>query len=320
MLKSITLKHFRSHKLTRLDFVKGINGIIGLGSSGKTNILRAIKLLFTNRPLGDGYISRFVKTKAMAVETEWQDGNNVTNVSYRKTGRQAKYKVRAKEFRKFGTHVPEDIINTLNLSDINFHGQFEGPFLIFSSPGEISRTINSTTGAEDLDTWINNCSSRIRHLKSALKDAEYREEKYKLERERLSEHYTKLRRYVIEYRRISKSRLKLQKDFDDLTEWQGLYLGFQSKVRYHKRIIRLERKVNLIRKLQVKIDELNETADLLEGLADQEKLIKLAKREHRKLVERYIEKLEESGKCPTCYSKVKPDMLRRIQNELALIK
>jgi len=42
MIKSITLKNWKSHKETNLKFIKGVNVLLGIMGSGKSSVLDAI--------------------------------------------------------------------------------------------------------------------------------------------------------------------------------------------------------------------------------------------------------------------------------------
>ena len=52
MITSLSIKNWQSHKDTKLDFVNGVNVIIGVPNSGKTAVLRALLWLIENRPKG----------------------------------------------------------------------------------------------------------------------------------------------------------------------------------------------------------------------------------------------------------------------------
>ena len=60
-IKSIEINNFRTHRNTKLEFAKGINALIGLPDSGKTNIIRFINWVLKNRPLGFKFHSDFTE-------------------------------------------------------------------------------------------------------------------------------------------------------------------------------------------------------------------------------------------------------------------
>ena len=60
-LKRLTLINFRSYENVTIEFDKGINAFVGESGKGKTNILRALALLFYNEPRGNRYVRRVLK-------------------------------------------------------------------------------------------------------------------------------------------------------------------------------------------------------------------------------------------------------------------
>lgn len=314
MLKQIKLKNFRTHKKTKLNFCSGVNGIIGISSSGKTNILRAIKLIFTNRPLGDGMISRFSVNKEAVISTKWSDVGTIKMVK----GKDSYYQINNdKPFRKIGTSVPDKIKEALFLSDINFYGQFEGPFLIFSGPGEISRYINKATGAENFDIWTSNVNHRIKNLDFSLKDSDFRIEKYRIEKKKLAG-VEKLDVLVRELKRVSKKIKNLQADYDEISELYSKFSGFESKLRMHKKILRFEKTLKKIASIREKIEFLEEDIDLVDDLLNLKKTKHELVKRHKELMKQYISCLMTDRKCPTCYSPIKQSTIKRLKNEIHL--
>ena len=53
MIQSLALKNFQSHKDTLIKFDPGVNVIVGSTDSGKSAIIRALRWLVWNRPIGD---------------------------------------------------------------------------------------------------------------------------------------------------------------------------------------------------------------------------------------------------------------------------
>lgn len=314
MLKEIKLRNFRTHKRTRLKMCSGINGIIGISSSGKTNIIRALRLLNYNRPLGNGIISRFAKGKNAIIETIWTDIGKVQLVK----GAKSYYKINnQKPFRKFGTSVPEAVTNSLFLSDINFHNQFDGPYLLFSGPGEISKVINSATGADEFDIWISNVNSRIKHLRYDLKDSMFRIEKYRKEIGKLKSlkgvHYA-----ITRLKETTDKSKELQEKFDELSEFHNSIIGLNHKIVRHRKIARLQRKIDSIYKIQSEMEILEEKADLIEDYQTKLNLTKAAKERHEELSKEYITILREIKQCPTCASPIKKSTIERLKNAIRL--
>ena len=49
MIKSVEFQNFQSHKKTILEFVPGVNIIVGLSDAGKSAVMRAIKWCLKNQ-------------------------------------------------------------------------------------------------------------------------------------------------------------------------------------------------------------------------------------------------------------------------------
>jgi hypothetical protein len=65
------------------------------------------------------------------------------------------------EFSSPKDQVPDQVVAALNLSELNIQGQFDPPFLVSSSGGEIAKTINRITRLEEVDDWVSELTSDI---------------------------------------------------------------------------------------------------------------------------------------------------------------
>src|SRR5437868_1166338 len=119
MLRALQLKGFQSHKLSRLEFVPGVNILIGDTNSGKSSIIRALYWLVNNRPSGQSFING--KECSVSIET---DKGSVTRCRLPFNG----YLVNDTKFTAIGTSVPSEVVEILNLSDINFQLQLAPHF------------------------------------------------------------------------------------------------------------------------------------------------------------------------------------------------
>ena len=319
MLEKIRLRNFRTHKDSTLSFSSGVNGIIGIGTSGKTNILRALKLIYTNRPLGTGVISRFAMDVAQktTVDTWWSD---VGRISYVEMGdpKYSYFKVNDEDpYRKFGQNTPEPIVNVINLSDINFANQFDGPYLIFAGPGEISKTINTITGADEFDKWISKVNDRVKRIRFKLKDSEYRIEKYNIDKDKL-DGLPRTKRWVEKARAASKELQDKKNEFDDLTNLYNTWIGLYAKAKLHRRIAELSKYVRRVKRIHKKMDKHDDVIELSEALIQKRKLYKMALKRHKGLVKRFTKKLVEERQCPTCLSPIKQSTIKRLKNEIRI--
>jgi len=159
MIKSIEINNFQSHKASRLEFVPGVNIIVGGSDSGKTAILRALKWVATNRPTGDSFRSDWGGETSVHLEL---DDNTVSRVK----GKENLYVLNEVEFTAFGTDVPEEILKALNLSSTNLQQQLDSPFLLSDSSGEVAAHFNKIAHLDVIDSSLKNVDKWIREIKA----------------------------------------------------------------------------------------------------------------------------------------------------------
>lgn len=160
-IRTLAIHGFQSHKATWTKFHHGVNCITGNSDSGKSAILRALNWLITNKVDDKAFRTRgLLKTD---VEVVFEDGKEVSRVQ---DASNAYYLVDPAnkvdlEFKAFKNLIPEDITNAVNLSSINISNQFDMPFLLSDSPGEVARTLNQIAGLSDIDTSIANIKKQV---------------------------------------------------------------------------------------------------------------------------------------------------------------
>ncbi len=147
MIRRLVLENFQSHKYSELNFDQGVNVIIGPSDSGKTAIIRALRWLVWNRPLGDSFIRH--GSKECKVELEI-DNHKLGREKERKNGKNV-YFLDDTYFNAVKTETPEEITLLLNIDDINLQQQFDRPFLLDSSPGEVAQHFNRVARLDMID-------------------------------------------------------------------------------------------------------------------------------------------------------------------------
>lgn len=175
MIKSFHIKKCQSHRDTFLDFDKGVNVIIpedtdNPSTIGKTSILRAFELFLNNRPLGARYFSNFenndgsIDLECIFDDCQIRFERKVeikTKKGKTKKALSTHYYIDKNEEFIHGKQVPDQVTSFANISDLNFHRQHEGPFLITSAPGLIAKTINRIIKSEKADDYISELTSKI---------------------------------------------------------------------------------------------------------------------------------------------------------------
>lgn len=163
MIKSIVLQNFQSHKDTTLDLHPGVNLICGSSDSGKSSIIRALKWLATNRPLGDGFVSWGSKKDTYV--TVFADDFNIVHQPgfYSLTNKEV-----SNSWNAIGTTVPESVVQALNISELSWQSQMDAPFLLSASPGEVARTLNEVADLDKIDTALANINRMARDNRTNL--------------------------------------------------------------------------------------------------------------------------------------------------------
>jgi len=173
MINSLTIQNFQSHKNTTLEFDNGINIIIGQSDSGKTAIIRALNWVINNRPTGEAFrsswgggtdVNLWVDKQAIRRgkgKTNFYNLQNLTSVAGEGD----------EKFLSFGQDVPDEIKNLVNFSSLNLQGQFDSPFLLALSGGEVARYLNSIVRLDVIDKSLYNIGSTLRKEKSDIEQA-----------------------------------------------------------------------------------------------------------------------------------------------------
>jgi len=167
MIQSIEIKNFQSHKNTKLQFSPGVNVIVGTSDSGKTAILRALKWAATNKPSGDAFCSTWGGVTEVTLKT------NKATVVRKKEGSKNQYSLinglngaSPIVFEAFGTNIPEEIDNALNLKETNLQQQLDAPFLLSETSGTVASHFNRIANLEVIDKASQKIDKAIREIKS----------------------------------------------------------------------------------------------------------------------------------------------------------
>ncbi len=183
MFNKIELKNFQSHKHTVIELSNGINVLCGESDNGKSAVIRAVRWVYENRPLGvDKLNSHWNKNfkEEMSV-TLWLNENTYIK------------RIRSKERNGYdifkdgniinldatGTDVPQQVKDLLNMSDVNFQFQLDSPYLLSMSSGEASKYLNRIIHLDSIDSILSVADSHKRQIVSEQKVVEKDIKEYK---------------------------------------------------------------------------------------------------------------------------------------------
>jgi len=268
MFKDLEIHNFQSHEDTYLEFSPFVNVILGLSTVRKTSLLRSLRLLTDNRPSGAKFFSNFAGDKGKtSISLGLLPRGNVEIKKEIKINKEGKKECKATHyvlddgqneysFIGVGESVPDQVLQLLNLSELNFQRQFDAPYLISSatSAGEIARTINRLTNLEQVNEWVSSFTSKINEsnrdiiaLESEIKIIRGELEKYE-DLDETGEIINKLSSVQKEQDSVSESREFLSCELID----------YQNKAEYLKKLmefLKAEKYVLKIKKLQDSIDK-----------------------------------------------------------------
>jgi DNA repair protein SbcC/Rad50 len=315
MIECIKIHNFKSHINTALELDKGINLIVpepGFppNNIGKTAILEAIRWLFFNRPISvfptcfnDSRESGEISTSA-----RFNDGLEVQlskKIKKEKTI-SSKYISSIGEF-KTGRELPDLIKEAININEINFQNQFDGPFLISSSPGQIAKEINKITNLEEVNKWNSNLTTQINSTNAQVKVLEQERKTVKKQLKK-QKYLNAAKKKFNAYKKINKQITDLDKRADDIDALLDKLEEAQGKASIIENKIELKEKhIKKIENIQIKIDKLNDQiSSLLEDIDYISKVIELMEKKEKTLKQisikrkKYITYLKKQKTCPTC--------------------
>ena len=209
MITRIELNNFQSHTKSQFEFDAGVNAIIGPSDSGKTAILRALRWVIWNRPLGDAFRSDWGGDTSVTIQvpdneiTRWKHDNGHG------------YMVNGSKFTAIKTDVPEDVVNILNIDEVNLQQQFDRPFLLDSSAGEVAAHFNRIAHLDIIDATMKTLASWQRQLNQDVRVYESKIEEYEESIEKFN-YIPELEKKIIRAEKLQNRIEKLDNYFMEL--------------------------------------------------------------------------------------------------------
>lgn len=266
MISSIQIQNFQSHEDTEIPFHPGLNVIQGSGDSGKTAIHRALRWVQSNRirqddrPMGDGFISRWAKkTSAKGTVTLTHDcrvtvtkpEGSCTRFRDAAKGKNDKesngYILNGERFEAIGVGVPDAVSQLFNWSDVNVQKQHDQAFLISKGAGEVASFLNRTVRLDTIDAHIQAASSLVRSERDALKLLEAQQSSDQKALEALAWVPSAVERMEA-LEALDKRVQGLQASFDKLSRMSQAWGIAEQRIRDQAAVIALEPKVAKLRK------------------------------------------------------------------------
>ncbi len=179
IFKKLHIKNFQSHVNTIIDFQNGLNIIVGPSDTGKSAIIRALRKLVRDDPLGKDFINK--NATECTIELIIEKNNVDYKIIREVTASKNLYYLNDHEFGGFGREIPQEIQNTLEMAlielensdkiDLHFVDQHDAPFMVArGSAGTRSKLLGRIGGLHILDRAISFINKDIRAGNNTLKE------------------------------------------------------------------------------------------------------------------------------------------------------
>jgi hypothetical protein len=153
VLEEIILKNFQKHKNRKFKLSR-ITVFSGKTNAGKSAVIRALGLACLNR-----WAKCYLRHGKDAVSVLLRaDGRKVFR---KKGGRLNLYSLDGKRFKAFGSSVPAEVAQFLNIGPENFQRQTDPHFWFADTPGQVSKHLNKIVNLDKIDRTLARIGKKV---------------------------------------------------------------------------------------------------------------------------------------------------------------
>lgn len=268
MIKEIHIHNFQSHKHSELELDAGVNVIVGASDSGKSAIIRALRWLIWNRPVGDSFISNWADGSFVNVVTDEQDV-----IQRLKSPKGNQYRINDKTFKAIGNDVPQPVQEILNMDETNLQQQLDSPFLLASTPGEVASYFNKVAHLTQIDDAVRRIQSQYRSISSQITADEVQIQSFESDLKRY-QFIDKFEARLEILEEEEKKLVQLQTALRNLTTIINQLKGLWEEMEQDKEFLQLEQKVedlldlyNAKQQITIHLDDLKYAVGMLQSFA-----------------------------------------------------
>ena len=266
-------------KSAHLEFIQGLNLIVGSSSSGKSTLLRAIRCMMDNS-FSDSNIS--YGQKKLAIRMKYNDHSATYIRDLDNPARKSAYQVDGKVYTKVGRTSLEDLSNIFKLSPIeidgekinfNFSAQFSGPFLLLGSPS-LLYSILTYRSTFDITKVNDLYFSDLKKVKQDINALIKTKETLDKEKEQKEKELQKLESFPTVFIRVQ----QLKQQYETLQKQKTIYNTYQntlSQINVSK--IRLSKINNVLSSYKGYSDTLSEYSSLLQYVSSKKQIMSIRK-------------------------------------------
>jgi exonuclease SbcC len=287
-LTSLTVENFQPHKHRVIDFDESVTVLVGANGSGKSSVIRAIRWVAFNRPLGDSVIRWGSKSARVKLVTE-------TVKVVRERGEDGNYyRVNAQKFTAMGTGVPESVHRLLRLEEINFQKQIEAGFWFTHSAPEVAREMNRVVDLDVIDRSQSYATSKLKAASGEVKVLEGLLEEAQKKQASLS-WVPKAERLLKEHDRIAQDRDTALRRLQGMSSLLGQIREAQTTICAIPDTSKVDKRIN---QLQTSMFRLESMKKLLSEIKSERERLWDLQREMKSLEEEV--EASRPATCPTC--------------------
>lgn len=162
MLTKLIIKNFQAHSQLQIQLSPTCTTFIGRTDVGKSSIIRAIRWLAHNRPIGMDFLRWGEERVSVGIEI---DGKKLRHSKNKKAHH---YIIDTEIYKAFGSGVPAEVTDLLRLDDLNFQQQHDQPFWFFLTPGQVGKNLNEIVNLQVIDNTLANLDKKVRNAKATL--------------------------------------------------------------------------------------------------------------------------------------------------------
>ena len=323
MIDKLKIQNVQSHKNSELEFVSGINVIIGSSNNGKSAVLRSLYWAICNRPLG---------IETLCSHWNLDEKGNIINpmsvkvykgkkiLERRKTKNENQYLLNDEELNAVRTDVPKQAVEFFRLTDTNIQNQQDSPFLLSLSNGDVAKYFNRIAKLDVIDRVLSNAESKRRELRRETEQAEKLISDFTEKHEKYS--WLKNAEKLLEkYELVISEKEKIETDFDNLSKQVEEFNFHSDKI---KKIKSLSKYKKIISNLKGSIESEKELSENLENTCSEileyqsickvvHKLSKVKKFES--LIEKINEELKLENEIKSKLAELNPTLKIYTENE-----
>ena len=161
MLQRLQARNFQRWDKLDVEFDPVITTFVGPTDVGKSSIIRLLRWLAFNRPIGTDFMRWGSDMMAGRLTV---DGHVLER---RRTARVNGYAIDGKKYKALGRAVPEAVAALLNVTPINFQMQHDLHYWFSLHPGQVSKELNAIVDLDVIDRFLTNLATTRRRAAMA---------------------------------------------------------------------------------------------------------------------------------------------------------